>query len=164
VDSNGTSGGEVIDSVGRMISWIGPTDVNVTRALTLQSIAQLGNDAQFQGDGTPQHPTLYNRDVLGVFPFQVNDDTFVVPAYVMTRDIATNYDTSAPASDETRWDLPPESYQIQLGGIDGNAATVTAYDPLNDESVPAQIVASSPTSVTVQVQLTDSPRLLRITD
>lgn len=164
ITSGGASGGPTIDALGRMFNFIGPTDITQPRSLTLQSIAQWGDDAQFAGDGTPAHPPLYNRDVLGVFPFQVDDDTFVVPAYVMTRNIAELYDPSAPATDVTRYDLPPESYRLTLGGVDGTAATVQAYDPLSDESVPAQIVGRTPTSVTVQVDLTDSPRLLRIQD
>ncbi len=164
ITSGGTSGGPTIDALGRMFTFIGPTSITQPRSLTLQSIAQLGDAEQFAGDGTTAHPPLYNRDVLGVFPFQVNDDTFVVPAYVMTRNIAQLYDPTAPPTDVTRYDLPPESYRLQIGGVDGNAATVDAYDPLAGQSVAADIVARTATSVTIQVDLTDSPRLLRIHD
>jgi hypothetical protein len=166
ITSGGTSGGPTIDALGRMFNFIGPTSITQPRSLTLQlqSIAQWGDDAQFAGDGTAAHPPLYNRDVLGVFPFQVSDDTFVVPAYVMTRNIAQLYDPAAPPTDVTRYDLPPETYRLQIGGVDGNAVTVQAYDPLADQSVPADIVARTATSVTIQVDLTDSPRLLRIRD
>jgi hypothetical protein len=162
--SNYTDGGPTLDALSRMFDFIGPTHIAVPRALTLQSIAQWGEDAQFAGDGTAAHPPLYNRDVLGVFPFQVSDDSFVVPAYVMTRDVAHLYDTSASSTDVTRYDLPPETYRLTLGGVDGNAVTVQAFDPLSNVSVPAVVVARSATTVTVQLALTDSPRLLRLTD
>jgi hypothetical protein len=164
LNSNFTDGGPTTDSLGRMFAFIGPTSITQPRSLSLQSIAQWGDDAQFAGDGTAAHPPLYNRDVLGVFPFQVSDDSFVVPAYVMTRNIAQLYDANAPGTDVTRYDLPPETYRLTLGGIDGNAATVQAYDPLSAQTVAATVVARTATTVTVQLALTDSPRLLRITD
>jgi hypothetical protein len=82
----------------------------------------------------------------------------------MTRDVAHLYDPSKPTSDPTRYDLPPEAYRLELGGVDGQTATVSAYDPLSDTTVKADVVARGTDSVTVQLDLTDSPRLLQIQD
>ena len=67
-----------------------------TRPLVFASITDRHNHYQFQGDGSREHPTLYNRDVLALLPFQVSRRRFVIPYYVMTRDI--------------RKELAPEEY------------------------------------------------------
>jgi len=162
--SRGASGGSTIDALGRLARFVGATDIGRRRSLTLSAVAQQGDDAQFQGDGTAAHPTLHNRDVLGVFPFQVNDHAFVIAAYVITRNIAEVYDTSAPRGDVTRYDLPPENYRLTLGGLNGNTATAVAYDPLSGQAVALTIVARTGRSVTVQLPLTDSPRMVRVED
>jgi len=41
---------------------------------------------------------------------------------------------------------------------------VQAYDPLYDRPVAARIIARTATTITVQIDLTDSPRLIRIDD
>ena len=134
------------------------------RRLSLISIADQANRLQFDGDGTAAHPPLHDRDVVGVFPFQTSDRRFVVPVYVMTRDVARLYDASAPTTALARYDLPPEPYRLQIGGVTGRRARVSAYDPLKDASVRVGIVARSRRSVTVELDVTDSPRLLRIAD
>jgi hypothetical protein len=164
LESNFASGGPVIDAVGRMMRYVGQTAISQPRSLSLLSIAQRGNAYQFAGDGTAAHPPLYNRDVLGVFPFQSSNNSFVVGAYVMTRNIAELYDAGAPATDLARYDLPPELYRLRIGGVDGAKATVAAYDPLWNQVVRVAVVGRTATTVTIQVPLTDSPRILRIDD
>jgi hypothetical protein len=160
--SGSTSGGAVIDAVGRAIGYTNPAGVSTPRSLSLLSVAEQGEAAQFQGDGTAAHPPLYNRDVLAAFPFQASDHSFVVPAYVMTRNVAQLYEPGAPSTDLARYDLPPEAFRLEIGGVDGANASVQAYDPLYDRAVAAKIVARTATTITVQVDLTDSPRLIRI--
>jgi len=55
------------------------------RSLSLLSVGDHAGNTQFEGDGTPTRPPLYNRDVLAFLPFQVTDSRFVIPVYVMTR-------------------------------------------------------------------------------
>lgn len=156
--------GETIGAVGRMFDHLGSDRVHRRRRLSLLAVADRSDRVQFAGDGTDAHPPLFDRDVLGVFPFQVGDHRFIVPAYVMTRDVAHVYDEQANASDPARYDLPAEPYRLRLGGVGGLRARVAAFDPLTGSSVPARIVGRSRRSVTVELPLTDSPRMLRITD
>ncbi len=81
-----------------------------TRQLTLASIADTHDHLQFRGDGSPRHPHLYDRDVFVFLPFQANRHRFVIPYYVMTRDITKG--------------LAPEEFTVKIRGIDGRQATV----------------------------------------
>ncbi len=108
----------------------GPGPGGSVRQLKLDSIVQEGEHAQFQGDGTAAHPTLYDRDVLAVLPFQTSPTRFVIPVYVMTRDLMTLYEPGKPESDVTRFDLPSENFTIKLSNLPaGEAPHVSAYDP-----------------------------------
>ena len=103
-----------------------------------------GDHVQFRGDGTPAHPDLRDEDVLFVQPFAVNARRYVVPVYVMSRDV--------------RQDLAPEDATIQLAGAALSAAR--AYDPTTDRAVPVKVVARGKGSITVRMPVTDALRLL----
>jgi len=165
VDPTKADGGETMAALKRFTqSFAGPATIGTQRSLTLSAVADQANHVQFQGDGTAAHPPLYNRDVLAFFPFQADTNKFVVPAYVMTRDMAKVYNTSAPTTDVTRYDLPPESYQLTVGGVNAAALQASATDPLTGQSVPVTIVSRSGDSAVLQVDLTDYPRLLVLQD
>jgi hypothetical protein len=147
-----------------MEAFAGPSTISTPRSLSLQQIADQGNWTQFAGDGTAAHPPLYNRQVVAFFPFQVDSNKFVVPAYVMTRNLATLYNPTAPSTDPTRYDLPPETYRLTVGGLNTANLSVTAMDPLTGSSVPVQVTPTSSSTAVIQVPLTDYPRLLVIQD
>ena len=154
------AGGETIDALGRLTRlFAGAQSLSATRPLTLTSVADSGNHVQFAGDGTAAHPPLYNRDVVAVLPFQLSDHTFAIPAYVMTRDVAHLYNASAPRSDVSRWDLPAETFRITLGGLGPNVR-LSAQDPLTGQSVPVTVVAATGGQITIELPLTDSPRVI----
>ncbi len=134
------------------------------RQITLLSIAQNGNHAQFTGDGTSAHPSLYDRDVLAVFPFQTSPTSYAIPVYVMTRDLLTLYEPSAPSSDTARFDLPDETFRITLGNLPQTAVapTIASYDPLHDQSTPARLVSREGSLATIEVAASDYPRVLTI--
>jgi hypothetical protein len=159
-------GGEVMSAFRNLVAQFqGPgPGAQGARQLELLSIAQDGDHAQFAGDGSAAHPPLYDRDVLAVFPFQSSPTRFVIPFYVMTRDLLTLYEPAAPASDIHRFDLPDETFQITLGNLPETAAapTVSAYDPLLNESTPAQLVSRSGGQATFEFEATDYPRLLSV--
>jgi hypothetical protein len=142
----------VLDAVGHMMTWAktgwGPT--GPPRALTVQRIDEPEERAIFEGDGTPAHPTLHHRDVFVFLPYQVNAQTFVVPYYVMTRDVFV--------------DMTDETFQVVVGGLTSERLRVEAYDPVADRAVPSRVVASDGTTATIAVSATDSPRLLRIVE
>ncbi|MCC6176218.1 MAG: hypothetical protein IT305_13005 [Chloroflexi bacterium] len=119
-----------------------------TRALSIGSVTDTHNHAQFAGDGTAAHPPLYDREVLAILPFQVNTGRFVIPYYVMTRDVLQP--------------LTPEQFTVRLDGLHGTGATVTAYDPVRDTDVPVEVVASSANSLTVRLTAADYPYLLTV--
>jgi hypothetical protein len=158
-------GGETMTGMRRMLArFQGPGPGGPARQLSLLSIRQEGNHAQFVGDGSAAHPSLYDRDVLAVLPFQASPTRFVIPVYVMTRDLLTLYEPGAPASDIHRFDLPAERFWITLGNLPETAEppSVSAYDPLLDESTPARMVSREGDSAVFEVTATDYPRLLNI--
>ncbi len=171
VDANPTSypgdsaGGLPMQAVARMVSTLaGAQSIARPRQLTLDAIASDNNaDVQFIGDGTAAHPTLYNRDVLAFFPFQVSQHKFDCAVYVMTRDLAQYY-TPDPAPGQTPYDLPPENFRLTIGNVDGPAATVSLTDPLTGTSQAATIVSRGANEIVVGLQATDSPRMLTIDD
>ena len=158
-------GGETMAGMRRMLSQFqGPGPEGAARQLSLVSIRQEGDHAQFAGDSTAAHPPLYDRDVLAVLPFQSSPTRFVIPVYVMTRDLLTLYEPLAPETDIHRFDLPAERFWITLGNLPETAdpPTVSAYDPLLNEATPARLVSREGTSAVFEVAATDYPRLLSI--
>jgi hypothetical protein len=158
-------------AVRRLVaSMTGAARLNAPRKLSLLRIAEDHGHRQFEGDPDTvgldpnPHPPLYNRDVLAFFPFQSADNQFVVALYVMTRDMAHLYRPGAPSTDVTRFDMPDERYQLSIGGIDGSLARVRLFDPLWDRWVPLRTTSVDSGSLTIDVPLTDSPRLLQIVE
>jgi hypothetical protein len=171
VDANSTVypgdqlGGETMNGFRNMLArFQGPGPGGPTRQLQLLSIAQDGEHAQFTGLGTAAYPSLYDREVLAVLPFQSSPARFVIPVYVMTRDMLTLYRPGAPSTDVTRFDLPDEAFRITLGELPETASppAVSAYDPLRDESTPARLVSRSGSTAIFEFAATDYPRLLTI--
>jgi hypothetical protein len=120
-----------------------------TRALTVTDISPFGNYYQFAGDGTTAHPSGYDQERFAFLPFQVNAHKFVIAYYVMTANIAN------PMSAQ-------EAFNINIQGINGIGATVTAYDPLNDRAVPVSTNPGTANSVNVSLATLDYPYLLII--
>ena len=125
-------------------------DPTLTRArqLQLDSIGDTHNHMQFAGDGTAAHPNLYNRDVFAFLPYQVNSHRFVIPYYVMTRDVTK--------------DLSPEKFTIQISKLKAQGATVTVYDPMHDRTVPVKIDSRGRDFLNLTLPTTDYPYLLTI--
>lgn len=158
-------GGETMRGFRNLLSkFQGPGPEGQARQLKLLSIAQEGNHAQFSGDGTAAHPSLYDRDVLAVLPFQASPTHFVIPVYVMTRDLLTLYEPLDPESDVSRFDLPNENFRITLGNLPetSNPPAVSAYDPLSEQSTPARLISRSGGTAEFEVAATDYPRLLSL--
>ena len=159
-------GGETLTALGNLLGrFSGPgPGAGGARQLRLVSITQSGAHAQFRGDGTPAHPALYDREVLAVLPFQSSPTRFTIPIYVMTRDLLTLYQPSAPRGDIGRFDLPDERFRIVLANLPVTAAapTITAYDPIRNSSTPARLVSRKGDSATIECAATDYPRILTV--
>jgi hypothetical protein len=119
-----------------------------TRQLQVISLSDTHAHYQFKGRGTAEHPNLYDRDVFAFLPFQVNPKRFVIPYYVMTRDIMK--------------DLRPEEFTLQIKGLVGEGASISAYDPINDRDVPVVINSKGADSLTLTLTATDYPYLLTV--
>lgn len=158
-------GGDTTTTLARLLArFDGPGPAGPVRQLRLASIAQAGNHAVWSGDGTAAHPDLYDRDLLAVFPFQAAPERFVVPVYVMTPNLTTVWDPTAPASAPTRFDLPEQRFRITLANLPqgGQPPQVSAYDPLRDEATPARLVSRQGDRAVFEVAATNYPRLLTI--
>jgi hypothetical protein len=155
------AGGPAIRAIGRLVRALGTSTVQTRRSLSLAWVGDYAGGVQWAGDGL-DHPPLRNRDVLAFLPFQASDHLFVVPIYVMTRNMATVYRSAAGPE---RYDLPAERFQMTIGGTDAAKAKVSATDPLTGESVPVTVVDRTVTGwLVVEMPVTDSPRLLVIDD
>lgn len=159
------AGGEAMVALQRFMKTMKPaTNVSPVTPITLQSIYDPQGGYQFAGDGTAQHPNLYNADLVQFDPFQLSLHKWVVPTYIMTLDMATLYRPGAPATDETRQDLPPQVMDLTIGGPNPATAAASLVDPLTGASSPLAIVARTASTITVRVPETDYPRELVLTD
>ncbi len=130
------------------------------RRLQVLGIGDTHNHVQFRGDGTAAHPDLYDRDVFAFLPYQVNAHRFVIPYYVMTRDVLHVYNPHATG--DRRYRMPPEQFTLQIAGLHAQGAAISAYDPINNRAVPVRVLAASPHGVTLQVTAADYPYLLTV--
>ena len=157
------AGGEVMATFRNLVAqFAGPGPGASARRLQLLSIKQRGDHAQFAGDGSAEHPSLLDREVLFVQPFQSSPTRFVIPFYVMTRNVLTNYRPGAPSSDLQRYDLPSETFRVTLSGLPGGNPTVSAYDPITGARTAAVLVAHGGSQDTFELAATDYPRLLEV--
>ncbi|HUA11312.1 MAG TPA: hypothetical protein VMA83_04850 [Solirubrobacteraceae bacterium] len=157
------AGGEVMRSFRNLTSHFqGPGPGAALRHLTLPVIEQENEHAQFKAEDTPAHPPLYDREVLAVFPYQSSPTRFVIPVYVMTRDLLTLYQPEQPSTDIQRFDLPPEAFRITLGDLPSGVPKVKFYDPMTNTYAPAKYVEQTAAGDVFEVFATDYPRLLEL--
>jgi hypothetical protein len=164
VDPRAPGGGLPLRAVTRLNGTLGRGRGPITRRVSLQLAAITDSHAhvQFAGNGTSAYPPLYDRDVVGFFPFQVSNRRAVVALYVMTRDLMHAYRARLPVDDPRRYDLPPEWFRLTVSGTTGLGRSVRIVDPLDGRSTGVRVVARSADSLVVDVALTDSPRLLEL--
>jgi len=122
----------------------------VARQLRVVSVTDTHNHFQFQGDGTPAHPNLYDREVLAILPFQSNQNRFVIPYYVMTRNLFPS--------------MTPERFNITFSGLHAAGINAHCYDPIANAYYPSSINSNADGTVTISVNATDYPYLLVLTD
>lgn len=134
--------------------------ISTARPLQVTRLTEYKPQLVFAGDGTAEHPSRYNRDDFAVLPYQLSDRKFAIAYYVMTRDITHTYDESKSPLDPARYSMPEQEYEITLANVAGKGARVSAYDPMTNQSVPAQLLRSDANSVVVKVKSADYPRFL----
>ncbi len=170
------SGNTLTDAVRQMeppglkaMTWINTTmsagqPLAATCPLTVQDLIEYQPRLVFAGDGTAAHPSKYNRDQFAFMPFQLSANQYTIPYYVMTLDVTHVWNPNADPLDPSRYDMPSQQFDVTIGNIQGQGATVSAYDPLKGTVVPATVVASTPTTLTVRLQAVDYPRFLQVTE
>lgn len=166
VDETDTvTGGPVLRVLKKFLGYFaGPDTIGRPRALSLESVSSCDQKNQFEGNGSAKFPPLADRAVVAFFPFQVDDNRFVVPTYVMTRNLTKLYRTDAPATDAQRFDLPPETFTLVIAGLTALAPVAELYDPLLNETQPVTLIRAANGRWAARVPLTDSARLLVLTD
>ncbi|MBS0379251.1 MAG: hypothetical protein JSS29_12245 [Proteobacteria bacterium] len=98
--------------------------------------------------GDPDGLKLRESDALAVLPFQLDANRFAVAVYVMTQDFPR--------------DLTARTYRLRLGGLRGTDATVRYYAPHTGTEEPVTVPVRSPDGLTVELAVTDVPRILTL--
>jgi hypothetical protein len=157
--------GPTMAALGRFTrAFTGPAQLTSSRRLSLLSVRDYGSNQQFAGERTPGHPPLYDHDVLAFFPFQVTDRRFVIPVYVMTRDVVSQYNRVGAGAGRTGLDLRPEPYDLVVGGLNTCHLGASASDPLSGRPVSVQLRGCRAGTVTVRMSATDSPRVMTLSE
>jgi hypothetical protein len=156
------TGGETLQALKRFLGpFDSPAQITAPRPIVLASVGDCSNARQFDGDGTAAHPPLFNRDVVAFFPFQLSDNQFIAAVYVMTRDLGR---VQAAATGASRFDLPPQTFTLGIDRVNGETAQVTATDPLTGLPVEVKVRTRAASRIWVEMPLSDSPRLLQISE
>jgi hypothetical protein len=158
------AGGEIMQVLQRYLkAFSGATTITQPRSLSLNELDDYAGNIQFKGNGTVAYPDLYDRDLFGFFPYQVTNTKFVIPVYIQTLDAEKIYNSKA--TDPTQFDMPPETYRLTIGGIHGkDVSAVSLYDPLTQQTPGVNVISKGADDIVVEVPVTDSPRLLSITE
>jgi len=102
-----------------------------------------GGGVVFPGDAS--HPPLTNQDVLAVLPFQLDDTSFLLATYVMSRNVLAN--------------MAPAWFLIRLSNIAGLRTEVSGQNPMTGDAVSVEVVQRTPRSLTLRVPAEDYPYL-----
>ncbi len=149
--------GLTLTALGRMRKYFRSAPHMRRRSIKLLQISTTDRRNQFAGSGP--YPPLRNLDVAAFFPFQESTHSFVFAAYVMTRDLSRIWQRPGPA----QYDMPPAPYRFLVGNVNGCQATLSAFDPLRGRRVSVQRTRCTRHTMTIQVDLTDSPILIQAT-
>ena len=162
VDYSVADGGVVLRALSKFrAAFEGPANVGDARSLSLVSVRGCDTALQVPGNGTPAHPGLLDRETVAFFPFQTTSKQFVAAAYIMTRDLLQDRMVVAPAN---RFDLPEKSFDLVIGGLAGTDVLVEASDPVSGLNVEVTVKARGKDRIVIALPLTDSVRLVRLTE
>ena len=159
--------GAQLQTIGRLTNFFNTFAVTpstfTVQPLTVTGLSEPSPRMEFSGDGTPAHPDRYNVDDFGVFPFQLNQITYAVGYYVVTRNIVQNWGVNSNILDTSNYSMPDETFDVTLSGLaNGLTAQVLSYDPLKGYSRSVTVLARSQNSIQVRVLSTDYPRFLLV--
>ena len=160
--------GAQLQTIGNLTNFLNPFTVTpstfTVQPLTVTGLSEPSPMLEFSGDGTPAHPDRYNVDDFGVFPFQLNQITYAVGYYVVTKNIVQNWGLNSNILDTSNYSMPDETFDVTLSGLaSGLTAQVLSYDPLQNSYFAVTVLARTQNSIQVGVPATDYPRFLLIT-
>ena len=138
------------------------TPIIIPRRLGVGELVEYKPRLMFKGEGTLAHPDRFNRDDFACLPYQVSENRYLVGYYVVTHNMVHEWDRSRGRLDPARYTMPDQEFDLTLTNVRGVGASVVTYDPLTDKSMPATVVKSSKTSITVRAVTSDTPRFLVI--
>ncbi len=164
VDSGDTSHLAALEPVRRMMGLLdGATDVPPERLMQLHPrVTQLSGQEKtvFTADGAEIITTIHEgedpnswdpskvtpealtyRDAFCLLPFQIDDTTLAIAAYIQTRNIVDDVTDAG-------------TYRIELPGVTGEVYRV--HDPLEDREIEADVNDAGET-ISVTLTLTDCP-------
>jgi hypothetical protein len=128
--------------------FAGAEPVSSPRSLDVSLARVDGPGSFYSNDPEGRYVTQEDRVVL--LPYAVRAGKTIVAAYVMTEDFPR--------------DLAPQRYRVALEGVAGRGALVEYFDPLRGRTELVRTVSSSDRGLSVELDLTDSPRLLEVTE
>lgn len=136
--------------------------VDVARPLSVSKVVEHRPRLVYRGDGTPAHPDAYNRDDFAVLPWALDDHRFAVAFYVVTRNMAHEWDETKDLLDPARYDMPEQGFDLTLNNLHSNMVKIVVLDPITGQRTHPAMLDAGPRAITVRLQSTDYPRLLII--
>lgn len=136
--------------------------LQVTRPLNVGELVEHQPRLVFKGDGTPGHPNRFNRDDFACLPFQLAPDKYAISYYVVTHNMVQAWNPARPPLDPARYDMPEQTFDLTLQNLRGTGAKVSAWDPMSDQKVPVEVLASEGNTLEVRLPTLDYPRFLLV--
>ncbi len=160
-DLDEPGGGEALTALQRFFSrFDGDGATTASRELTLLGVSACAAGREFDGDGGSARPELDHRKLVAFFPFQSGARDFVVPTYVMTRNLLKVY---GEGDDSSRFDMPAEDFELTLSGLAPATVHASAFDPVANTTRPVTLRRVGD-DVVISVALYDYPLLLALGD
>jgi hypothetical protein len=135
-----------------------------TEALKVKDLVEYKPRLVFAGDGTPEHPSKWNRDFFAFLPFQLNPNEYIIPYYVVTLNITHSWNKNDDLLNPSRYDMPDQDFDVVIGNLNGKGASVSVYDPLKNVYEPVTVLHSSNSELKVRLKTVDYPRFLRVVE
>jgi hypothetical protein len=128
----------------------GAGGIETLRAVGVSNVTDTHNTRIFNGNGTAATPHFYCRDAMAILPFQVNPTKFVIPYYIMTRDLYV--------------DLAELTYNVTFTGMDLRTASISVYDPITGNSYTPTKSNVTADQATLALKTMDYARLLIVNE
>jgi hypothetical protein len=119
-----------------------------TRPIQATEVTSERQQLVFHGNGTAGEPDQRFADVFTFLPFQSNAHRFVIPFYVMTRQLSATADCGF--------------YHLRVLGIQPRNAQFAIYDPVDDRESETVAEDDGSGSAKLRLEACDYPRLLLV--